>query len=320
VFDPNPVAVLNDTSLKDKSPIPMNAYTNVDLRDLKTSGFLDGPFVSTKNTPNRIKRANRRFLFTRADRAFKEVMVYFHIDRVQRYIQELGFTNALNHAISVHIDGQKDDNSHYSPTTKSLTFGTGGVDDAEDAEIILHEYGHALQDDQLPGFGSSPEGGAMGEGFGDYLAASFFADVKPQVMRPTIGNWDAVAYSGAEPPCLRRLDSNKKYPKDLNGEVHDDGEIWSSCLWEIRSALGRRTTDKLVIAHHFLLTQEATFEDGANALLTADTQLNKAQNQQAIRDVFVRRGILPNAKRKNRRSGQPFSQTSPRRPRQSARR
>jgi Zn-dependent metalloprotease len=292
----------------------------VDLRDLKPSGFLDGPFVSTKNTPNRIKRANRRFLFTRADRAFKEVMVYFHIDRVQRYIQELGFANALNHAISVHIDGQKDDNSHYSPTTKSLTFGTGGVDDAEDAEIILHEYGHALQDDQLPGFGASPEGGAMGEGFGDYLAASFFADVKPQVMRPTIGNWDAVAYSGAEPPCLRRLDSNKKYPKDLNGEVHDDGEIWSSCLWEIRSALGRRATDRLVLAHHFLLTQDATFEDGANALLTADTQLNKAQNQQTIRDVFVRRGILPNVRRKNRRSGQPFSQTSPRRPRQSARR
>jgi Zn-dependent metalloprotease len=318
VFDPNPVAVLNDTSLKDKSPIPMAAYTNVDLRDLKTSGFLDGPFVSTKNTPNRIKRTNRRFLFTRADRAFKEVMVYFHIDRTQRYIQELGFTNALNRVIGVHIDGQKDDNSHYSPTTKSLTFGTGGVDDAEDAEIILHEYGHALQDDQLPGFGASPEGGAMGEGFGDYLAASFFADVKPQVMRPTIGNWDAVAYSGAEPPCLRRLDSNKKYPKDLNGEVHDDGEIWSSCLWEIRSALGRRATDKLVLAHHFLLTPEATFEDGANALLTADTQLNKGQNQQTVRDVFVRRGILPNAKRKNRRSGQPFSQTTPRRPRRSA--
>ena len=170
VFDPNPVAVLNDTSLKDKSPIPMNAYSDVELRDLKTSGFLDGPYVSTKNTPNRVKRANRRFLFTRADRAFKEVMVYFHIDRAQRYIQELGFNNALNHAISVHIDGQKDDNSFYSPTKKSLTFGTGGVDDAEDAEIILHEYGHALQDDQLPGFGASDEGGAMGEGFGDYLA------------------------------------------------------------------------------------------------------------------------------------------------------
>ena len=315
VFDPNPVAVLNNTSLKDKSVIPMTAYTEVQLRDLKATGFLDGPFVSTKATPKRVKRLNRKFLFTRADRAFKEVMVYFHIDRVQRYIQELGFSNALNHAISVHIDGQTDDNSHYSPTTKSLTFGTGGVDDAEDAEIILHEYGHAVQDDQLPGFGASLEGGAMGEGFGDYLAASFFADVKPQALRPTVGNWDAVAYSGSEPPCLRRLDSNKKYPKDLTGEVHDDGEIWSSCLWEIRSALGRRVTDKLVLAHHFLLTPRATFEDGANALLTSDKQLNHGQNVDTIRGVFVRRGILPNPKREHRRSGQRFEESSPRAPR-----
>ena len=320
VFDPNPVAVLNDTSLVDKSVIPMNAYTEVELRDLKATGFLDGPFVSTKNTPNRVRRTNRQFLFTRADRAFKEVMVYFHIDRTQRYIQELGFTNALNHSISVHIDGQTDDNSHYSPTTKSLTFGTGGVDDAEDAEIILHEYGHALQDDQLPGFGETDEGGAMGEGFGDYLAASFFADVKPQALRPTMGNWDAVAYSGAEPPCLRRLDSNKKYPKDIKGEVHDDGEIWSSCLWEIRSALGRRTADQLVLAHHFLLTPRATFEDGANALLTVDTQLNHGQNQDTIRSVFVRRGILPNKKRQGRRSGAPFSDTHPPRRRRPSRR
>src|SRR5262245_23660762 len=80
--------------------------------------------------------------------------------------------------------------SQNSPTTKSLTFGTGGVDDADDAEIILHEYGHAIQDDQIPGFGEPAEAGAMGEGFGDYFAASFFAESKARVLRPTIGNWD----------------------------------------------------------------------------------------------------------------------------------
>ena len=121
-------------------------------------------------------------------------------------------------AIEVNIDGITDDNSFYSPATKSLTFGTGGVDDAEDAEIILHEYGHAIQDDQVPGWGQHEEGSAMGEGFGDYNAASFFAETKPQPMRPTLGNWDATSYSGAEPPYLRRLDSNKKYPKDLTHE------------------------------------------------------------------------------------------------------
>ena len=77
-----------------------------------------------------------------------------------------------------------------------------------------------------------------GEAFGDYLA-SFLQRFKPSILRPTIGNWDAVVYSGDEPPCLRRLDSNKRYPKDIVNEVHADGEIWSACLWELRAALGR---------------------------------------------------------------------------------
>jgi hypothetical protein len=34
--------------------------------------------------------------------------------------------------------------------------------------VIVHELGHAIQDDQVPGFGNSEEGGAMDEGFGDY--------------------------------------------------------------------------------------------------------------------------------------------------------
>jgi len=306
VFDPNPVVSLNDTSLNDKSHVPDKAYSEIVLRDLKNTGFIEGPFVTTNATRNRVKRKNLDFRFKRADRAFKEVMVYFHIDRIQRHLQDLGFKNVLNHPIPVNIDGQRDDNSHYSPSDKDLTFGTGGVDDAEDAEIILHEYGHAIQDDQLPGFGASSEGGAMGEGFGDFLAASFFSDVKPKNMKPTVGNWDATAYSGDEPPYLRRLDSNKKYPKDLNGEVHDDGEIWSACLWELRAALGRGTTEKLVIAHHFLLGRDSGFEDGANALIIADKNLNKGENESVIRDVFVRRGILPNPKRKGKRAGTPF--------------
>jgi len=308
VFDPNPVVSLNDTSLEDYSKIPDKAYTEVVLRDLKKSGFIEGPYVTTKTTPNRIKRKNRDFRFKRADRAFKEVMVYFHIDRLQRHLQEMGFDNVLNQPIPVNIDGQSDDNSHYSPSDKDLTFGTGGVDDAEDAEIILHEYGHAIQDNQVPGFGQSSEGGAMGEGFGDFLAASFFSDVKPKNMKPTVGNWDATAYSGAEPPYLRRLDSNKQYPKDLRGEVHDDGEIWSACLWELRAALGRATTEKLVIAHHFLLARDSGFEEGANALITADKNLNNGENESAIRDVFVRRGILPNPKRRGKRAGTPFDE------------
>jgi Zn-dependent metalloprotease len=292
VFDPNPVVALDDSTLKDASKIPDRAYRDVDLLDLDGKGCLDGPYVSTATTPGRAKRKNLDFRFRRGKKAFTEAMVYFHIDRVQRYLQDLGFSNVLSRPIRVNVVGQKDDNSHYSSVTKDLFFGTGGVNDSEDAEIILHEYGHAVQDAQVPGFGRSAECGAMGEGFGDYLAASFFAEHKPERLRPCVGTWDAVSYSRENPPCLRRLDGTKKYPRDLEDEVHADGEIWSACLWEIRTALGARTADRLVIASHALLSPDASFADGANAILTADAQLNHAKNQKLIRGVFVRRGIL----------------------------
>ena len=298
VFDPNPVVTLNDTKLRDSKAVPDAAYHQVELRDVSSSGFLDGPFVSTAATKNRARSNSRKFLFKRTQPAFKEVMVYFHIDRTQRYIQSLGFDNVNRRSIRVNIAGLKDDNSFYSPVTKSLAFGTGGVDDAEDAEIILHEYGHSVQDAQVPGFGASDEAGAMGEGFGDYLAASFFADVKPSRMRLCVGEWDATAYSRDDPPALRRLDSTKRYPRDIVKEVHADGEIWSACLWQIREALGRGRTDTLVLAHHFLIHRAASFENAAEALIAADRQMNAGANEVTIREIFVRRGILQPAKRK----------------------
>jgi hypothetical protein len=69
----------------------------------------------------------------------------------------------------------------------------------------------------------------------------------------------------------------------LTYEEHDDGEIWSACLWEIRGALGRKVTDMLVIAHHFLLSRTATFGNAANALTTADKNLNEGRNEEVIR-------------------------------------
>jgi len=302
VFDPNPVVTLNDTSLTDTKPVPDSAYEQVQLPGLTSSGLLEGPYVSTSTTKNRVRSRNHKFLFKRDEPGFKEVMVYFHIDRMQRYIQSLGFKNVNRRQIPVNVAGQRDDNSFYSPATKSLSFGTGGVDDAEDAEIIVHEYGHSIQDNQVPGFGASDEAGAMGEGFGDYLAGSYFRDVKPAEMQNCVGSWDATAYSKAHPPYLRRLDSKKTYPKSIDGEVHDDGEIWSACLWQIRQLIGRKLADKLILSHHFLIQKDAGFQDAAQALIQADEQLNNGTNRAAIRKIFTERGILASAKRKTGRA------------------
>ena len=88
-------------------------------------------------------------------------------------------------AESQHIqtDAMADDNSWYIPSQDLIQTGTGGVDDAEDPEVVWHEDGHATQDAQVPGFGQSEQAGAIGEGFGDYMAVTmgqkFGKDTKP---------------------------------------------------------------------------------------------------------------------------------------------
>ena len=138
--------------------------------------------------------------------------------------------------------------------------------------------------------------GAMGEGFGDYLAASFYADAGDPTFQAShaaaVGEWDATSYSGANPPNLRRVDGNKIYPDDLSGQVHADGEIWSAALWDIRQQLGGPTTDAIVLESHFGLPGGATMPQGAEQILLADQNLNGGANQAAIRQAFEDRGIL----------------------------
>jgi hypothetical protein len=294
VFDPNPVAELDDITLRSRAKdVPETAYRSVMLPDVPRSGLLDGPYVTTRPTTRRIRRRTGDFDVRRRDRGFTEVMVYYHIDRLQRHLQAIGFVNLLAHPLPVNVAGQRDDNSYYDPARKEISLGTGGVDDGEDAETVIHEYGHALQDAQIPGFGESAEAAAMGEGFGDFLAASTYADAKTARLRPAISSWDCIDLPHQHGiPCLRRLDSTKRFPRDFSGECHDDGEIWSACLWLLRIELGRERAERLVVAHHYLLNRWAGFEDAANAILTTDRVMNQGRHEAVIRRIFKARGIL----------------------------
>jgi Zn-dependent metalloprotease len=293
VFDPNPVVTLDDITLKKDSMIPEAAYHDVVLPGLSDSGFLEGPFVSTRRTIGCAHNPELEFLFPRSNVNFLEVMAYFHIDRFQRYLQGLGFDKVLNRRIEVNVRGTGADSSYYDVADKSLVFGLGGTFDAEDAEIIIHEYGHAIQDDQVPGFGQSEDSRAMGEGFGDFLAASFFADSKPERLKLTFASWDGITQThGTKPPGLRRLDSVKRIPFNLVHLPHDDGEIWSASLWQLRITLGREIAERLAIAHHDFLTRSASFSDAGNALIQADKKLYNGANEAVIRGILEHRGII----------------------------
>ena len=300
VFKDNAVVATQNNNLVDgndaNSAVPSNAYSMVTLQGLNGNNRLDGQFASGSASRARAAGTNNNFIFLRNTNAFSETMAYFHIDFAQRYIQSLGFTNVNNRQQVFSVDRSRVDNSSYSPSNKRITYGTGGVDDAEDGEVIVHEYGHSVQDNQVPGFGRTEQGGAMGEGFGDYLAATVNASLAGNFQINCIAEWDATSYAAGVPHCLRTLDSTKHFPQDADGEVHDDGEMWSASLFQIRTALGAALADKLILQAHFLLSSSANFSDGSNALVTAAINLGfTAAQVNTVRTILRNRGFTVTA-------------------------
>ncbi len=304
VFDPNPVAdVAEWRSLlsprgRPRKP-PEEAYHEVTLRRLAAGRRLDGAHATTRPTERRIRRAELPRKCVSGEGGFLETMAYYHVDRAVAWLESLGYRGRraiFPDPIAIDAHGTTEDNSWYSPELRRLTFGTGGVDDAEDAEVILHELGHAIQDAICPDFGQSPEAAAMGEGFGDYLAASFFAARKPAALRPCVMSWDSIASADGGLPCERRLDSRLTYESfdhAADADEHDNGTIWSATLWDIWNAVGRDTADRLVIESHFQLDAFTSFARGARAILDADRNLFHGRHGAALRRVFHARGIGP---------------------------
>jgi len=305
LFVPNPVVANGGYGgLKDHKDENSTKLTNlrepVTLENI-TDGqtCLKGDWARVKKSPKEKKVCSNALDWshvTRANNRFEALMAYFHIDETQRYIQTLGLDESVNaESQNVIVNSFKDDNSFYSPSRDRIETGTGGVDDAEDADVIVHEYGHAVQDAQNPtAFAGGNQPGAQGEGFGDYLAAAYSTEVSvsgdPE-WTACIMEWDATSYDDNLEPgiCLRRADiiesrSEQQAFCDTFGpanEIHCIGEVWASALLELRNllgddGLGDSIMDKVVLVSHELLPPGPSFNQASTALLEADEDLYPA--------------------------------------------
>lgn len=303
VFMVNPVQSTGDQTLVDAkdsaAAVPDSAYASAALRNLDGSGGLSGRWAYIKSETGAPAAARDADRYNRADDQFEQVMAYFWVNEAQEYLQGLGFGSELpganDRAQPVRINQWGADNSFFTDKKAEIRFGKGGVDDAEDAEVIVHEYGHAVHNAQVPGFGTSPEAGAIGEAFGDYLAVAV-GDHAAAVRgwpRGTdlacVADWDSVGYSAA-PHCLRRIDGDKVYA-DRTGEVHADGEIWSRALLDIRGALGARTADRIIVNAQFGFAPDTSFRDAALATIATARSMYGTSAADAVRKAFGDRQI-----------------------------
>lgn len=334
VFDPNPVASENDPTLQDRNDsataVPESAYHDVELDDVAPSGPLHGPHVTMvdRQAPNVAPPDGSASLrFDRNADGFEDVNAYFHIDRNQRYLQSLGYTGArqiVPYAIEVDAHAASSaDNSFFIPSSTTpgrgtLYFGEGGTDDAEDADLVVHEYGHAILEWIAPGTFSgsfTSESRALSEGFGDYWAfsAHYLQRLNSGRDPSCFADWDArcwlddVSQQCAYPPdtdCLRRVDSPATMADydfgDTAGVEHRNGQIWSSALHDIQLAIGtdsgqiegRRIADTIVIESLFDAPPHPTFAVMARRLLEADRRLYGGAYSATICSAMSGRGIL----------------------------
>ncbi|MCA1727690.1 MAG: M36 family metallopeptidase [Actinobacteria bacterium] len=219
VFDPNPVVTLRDPSLREPGVDFQGVDTDLDSRALDRAlvslpikgyepsqlllGRLVGPWVDARAA---LPLQGPEFHYTRSAPQFEATMSYAHMDRLQRFFQGMGFrgqagVNAESQLI-IAFPVQGFDNSFYQPGNDLMLVGAGGVDDGEDAEVIVHEYGHAVHDAQVPGWGEEHEGGSMGEGWGDFLAGAFYAGrISGGFQDECIMDWDATSYSDGPRPA-----------------------------------------------------------------------------------------------------------------------
>ncbi|QIK68517.1 bacillolysin [Nocardioides sp. HDW12B] len=309
VFMVNPVQSSGDQTLTDSddaaSAVPASAYAMAPLRNLDGSGYLRGRWVTVESaTGTPAYSATGRYAYDRHQDQFEQVMGYFWVNQTQEYLQSLGFGSTLpgvlDEQFTVKINQYGGDNSYQTDKPYRIRLGKGGVDDAEDAEVIVHEYGHAVHADQVPGYGQSLDAGAIGESFGDYLAVTVGLAAAKQYGWPVRAeeacpmDWDASSYTAA-PHCIRRFDRNLTLAERRN-QVHYDGQIWSQALWEIRkgyAALGltSRAWDTTLVLSQFDYAADTSFSAAAADTYRAALARDGKRAAALVKDRFAARGI-----------------------------
>jgi len=229
------------------------------------------------------------FDFTRGEDGFEDVNAYWHLTNYNDYLVSIGCTTIANFLVQVDAHGSSKDKSWFDPNTTPprIYFGEGGVDDAEDADVIVHEYGHALSYRAAPGTLVGIERSAIDEGLGDYIAASYSRSIS-EFRWADVFTWDG--HNEYWPG--RTAASNKHYPEDFKNDKWQNGEIWSSVLMEIWGELGRETTDKLVFESIFSWYSNMDMPSAAELIFEVDSALNGNQNFLTLYIYFLSRGLI----------------------------
>lgn len=232
------------------------------------------------------------FNYTRDKDQFEDVNVVYHVTHYRQHIQALGYPNLPSYQI--HVDAHAlagSDQSFFATSVfpYRLYFGEGGVDDAEDADVILHEFSHAVIYEAAPTGSKDTERKCIEEALCDYFAASYSREVS-SFGANEVFSWDG--HNEFWPG--RAVNTNKTYSQASfsNGNYYAHTDLMSSSLNELYRRMGRDMADQLVLEACYMLTSSTTMPEFGRYMLISDSLLNGASNIRSISESFVEHGIL----------------------------
>ncbi len=231
------------------------------------------------------------FFYMRSESGFEDANAFYHISRIKQHINKLGYNTLVNYQIRVDAHGLNGtDNSTFNsgPNPPELTYGEGGVDDAEDADVIVHEYTHAISHSAAPGTNSGTERQNLEEANCDYIATSYSRNINPFRWQD-VYTWDGhnEYWNG------RSALTTKSYAAvTFGGNIYEHTDLWCGVLMELWSDLGRDLNDKLLLESMYSYAPGMSMQDAAHLFVLADSTLYGGANYWKICPRFFNRGLL----------------------------
>ena len=154
------------------------------------------------------------------------------------------------------------------------------------ADVTYHEVGHGIHHYILE---SGTFAGDVSEGSADFISATILDD---PVLAPN---------ARPDGSYIRELETDKRYPDDAIGQVHNDGLIWGSFFWNLREQWEEDTPETGVNRTNQLflnaLAYGPTLTDAYEAVILADDDdgdwSNSTPHACELTDLLDHHGLGP---------------------------
>lgn len=244
------------------------------------------------------------FDFTRDQDEFESVNVLYHITEYRKYLETIGLEDALAYRITVNPRAFLGDQSRFSPSVQNkregtLSFGYSNaqrphVDDAEDADVIIHELGHGISRYMNGTNNSALDRVSLDEGFGDYLACGYSKDIDSYNWEKLF-SWDG--HNEFWDTNLRYCETDRTmadfiFIERSNHDKYLNGEIFAGMAMDFRNRISGEKADQIVISAASSFGTSMKFADVAYLLMDAEEALFEKQYAGALCSVLELYGFV----------------------------